>query len=55
MAEFFQETVEGHRDTFDPENIRDLIDTYLLEIDTAKQEGRDELLFEGKNHGKLQQ
>nr|CAD7439766.1 unnamed protein product [Timema bartmani] len=50
MAEFFQETVDTHRTTFDPSNIRDLIDTYLLEIQRAKEEGRDEQLFEGKDH-----
>ena len=52
MAEFFQETVEAHRETFDPNNIRDLIDTYLLEIQKAKNEGHEEMLFEGKDHGK---
>lgn len=52
MAEFFQETVQAHRDTFDPNNIRDLIDTYLLEIKKAQAEGHEETLFEGKNHGK---
>nr|CAD7258396.1 unnamed protein product [Timema shepardi] len=50
MAEFFQETVDNHRTTFDPSNIRDLIDTYLLEIQRAKEEGCDEQLFEGKDH-----
>ena len=52
MSEFFQETVDNHRATFDPSNIRDLIDTYLAEIQRAKEEGRDEYLFEGKDHGK---
>jgi 26-hydroxylase len=53
MGEFFQETVEGHRSTFDPENIRDLVDTYLVEIEKAKVEGRATHLFEGKSHGNL--
>ncbi|KAJ9590643.1 hypothetical protein L9F63_016314 [Diploptera punctata] len=48
MSEFFQETVDNHRATFDPSNIRDLIDTYLAEIQNAKEEGRGETLFEGK-------
>lgn len=52
MAEFFQETVDKHRATFDASNIRDLIDTYLYEIQQAKEEGRADTLFEGKNHGK---
>lgn len=51
MAEFFQETVEDHKQTFDPSNIRDLIDTYLFAIERANEEGRSEHLFEGKNHG----
>lgn len=53
MAEFFQETVDNHRETFDPDNMRDLIDTYIQEIDLSKKEGRDTMLFEGKNHGKF--
>jgi len=52
MGEFFQETVDDHRTSFDPENIRDLVDTYLVEIEKAKVEGRDSQLYEGKNHGK---
>ncbi|KAG8228706.1 hypothetical protein J437_LFUL008695 [Ladona fulva] len=55
MAEFFQETVDVHRKTFDPENIRDIVDTYLLEIEKAKEEGRGELLFDGKNHDRQMQ
>ena len=51
MSAFFQETVDNHRATFDPSNIRDLIDTYLAEIQRAKEEGRGEALFEGKDHG----
>ncbi|XP_046390470.1 cytochrome P450 18a1 [Ischnura elegans] len=55
MAEFFQETVDGHRRTFDPDNIRDIVDTYLLEIQKAKAEGRSDLLFDGKNHDRQMQ
>ncbi|XP_044734662.1 cytochrome P450 18a1 [Chrysoperla carnea] len=50
MSAFFQEQLEEHRRTFDPENIRDLIDTYLLEIEKAKENGTDSNLFEGRNH-----
>jgi 26-hydroxylase len=52
MAQFFQETIDSHRATFDPSNVRDLIDTYLAEIQRAKEEGRGEALFEGMDHGK---
>lgn len=55
MADFFQETVDNHRASFDPSNIRDLVDTYLLEIQTAQEEGRDAALFEGKNHDRQMQ
>jgi 26-hydroxylase len=51
MGEFFQETIDNHRATFDPSNIRDLIDTYLAEIQHEKEEGRGETLFEGRDHG----
>ncbi|KAK0179218.1 hypothetical protein PV327_008031 [Microctonus hyperodae] len=50
MAAFFQETVDHHRATFDKNNIRDLVDTYLLEIEKAKAEGKEATLFQGKNH-----
>lgn len=53
MADFFQETVDEHRATFDESNIRDLVDTYLLEIQKAKAEGRGAALFQGKNHGEF--
>jgi hypothetical protein len=51
MGEFFQETIDNHRATFDPSNIRDLIDTYLAEIQLEKEAGRGESLFEGRDHG----
>lgn len=51
MFEFYREVIDEHKRTFDPENIRDLIDTYLAEIEKAKIEGRE--LFDGRNHGKL--
>lgn len=52
IFKFFQEVIDEHKSTFDPNNIRDLIDTYLAEIQKAKEEGRDEQLFDGKDHGK---
>jgi len=54
MGEFFQETIDNHRATFDPSNIRDLVDMYLAEIQRAKEEGTGEALFEGKDHGEAQ-
>jgi non-homologous end joining protein Ku len=51
MGKFFQETIDNHRATFDPSNIRDLVDMYLAEIQRAKEEGTGEALFEGKDHG----
>lgn len=51
MFEFYREVIDEHKRTYDPENIRDLIDTYLAEIEKAKIEGRE--LFDGRNHGKL--
>ena len=53
MAKFFQDSIDEHRDTFDRKNIRDLVDAYLLEIETAKEEGRESTLFQGKNHGEF--
>ncbi|KAK7873113.1 hypothetical protein R5R35_006343 [Gryllus longicercus] len=55
MADFFQETVDKHRETFDPSNLRDIIDTYLLEIERAREEGRGHVLFEGKDHDRQMQ
>ncbi|KAF4524243.1 hypothetical protein B566_EDAN008789 [Ephemera danica] len=48
MSAFFQEIVDSHHDSFDPENIRDIVDSYISEINCAKEEGREEQLFEGK-------
>lgn len=53
MAQFLQETIDEHRRSFDPSHLRDLLDTYLYEIQKADEEGNGEHLFEGKNHGKL--
>ncbi|KAK9503987.1 hypothetical protein O3M35_010436 [Rhynocoris fuscipes] len=55
MAEFFQETVDLHRNSFDESNMRDLIDNYLLEISDAKAAGFDKELFDGKDHDRQMQ
>lgn len=51
MAQFLQETIDDHRKTFDPSHLRDLLDTYLYEIQKANEEGTGHYLFEGKDHG----
>lgn len=53
MFKFYQEVIKEHEQTFDPNNIRDLVDTYLAEIMKAKEEGRSHELFEGKDHGEF--
>ncbi|XP_005183432.2 cytochrome P450 18a1 [Musca domestica] len=50
MQRFYQDVIDEHKKTYDPTNIRDLVDFYLAEIEKAKLEGRDQDLFEGKNH-----
>ncbi|XP_019864631.2 cytochrome P450 18a1 [Aethina tumida] len=50
MGEFLQETIDEHRRTFDPSHLRDLLDTYLFEIQKANEEGTGHHLFEGKDH-----
>uniref|UniRef100_U5EUU5 Putative cytochrome n=1 Tax=Corethrella appendiculata TaxID=1370023 RepID=U5EUU5_9DIPT len=49
MFDFYREVINDHKLKFDSNNIRDLIDTYLDEINKAKLEGRDEELFAGKD------
>lgn len=49
MREFYKEIVQKHKDTFERDNIRDLVDAYLYEIEDAKKEGRADQLFEGKD------
>lgn len=51
MAQFLQETIDDHRKTFDSSNPRDLLDTYLYEIQKANEEGTGHHLFEGRDHG----
>ena len=55
ISHFYQEIVDFHKSTFDPNNIRDVIDSYILEIQTAKEEGRQDSLFDGKDGGKTLQ
>ncbi|XP_066602887.1 cytochrome P450 18a1 [Prorops nasuta] len=55
MGEFFQETVDQHRTTFNENEIRDLVDAYLLEIKKAKSEGNEAVLFHGKDHDQQMQ
>ncbi|KAK4004618.1 cytochrome P450 18a1 [Daphnia magna] len=49
ISNFYQEIVDDHKRSFDANNIRDIIDGYILEIQNAKEEGRSEQLFNGKN------
>jgi hypothetical protein len=53
ISNFYQEIVDYHKSTFDPNNIRDVIDSYILEIQNAKEEGRQERLFDGKDGGQI--
>lgn len=50
MFEFYREVIEEHRSSFDRDNIRDLIDFYLLEIELAKENGTEHELFNGRDH-----
>lgn len=52
MFIFYKEVIEEHRRTFDSNNLRDLVDTYLYEIEKAKEQGCEDQLFEGNEHGK---
>lgn len=49
ISNFYQEIVDFHKSTFDANNIRDVIDSYILEIQNAKEEGRQDSLFDGKD------
>ena len=51
MQQFYRDVIDEHKRSFDEGNILDLVDFYLMEIEKAKKEGRDEELFDGKNHG----
>lgn len=50
MFEFYKEVIDHHRKTLDSENIRDMVDAYLVEIQKAKLNGEEAQLFEGKDH-----
>ncbi|KAI4500833.1 hypothetical protein M0802_004044 [Mischocyttarus mexicanus] len=51
MGQFLQENIEEHKRTFDPTSVpRDLLDCYLLEIHNARMEGREDQLFQGRDH-----
>lgn len=52
MAQFLQETIDEHRRTFDPSHLRDVLDTYLYQIQKANEEGTSHHLFGGRDHGK---
>ena len=53
ISNFYQEIVDFHKSTFDANNIRDVIDSYILEIQNAKEEGRQDSLFDGKDAGEF--
>ncbi|XP_026681073.1 cytochrome P450 18a1 [Diaphorina citri] len=55
MGAYFQEKINEHRTTFDASNIRDMLDSYLFEIEKAKMENRSDQLFNGKNHDRQMQ
>lgn len=50
MFAFYKRIIDEHRATFDRNNIRDLVDTYLLEIENAKLSDSEGELFEGMDH-----
>lgn len=50
MFKFYKEIIDDHRKTFDPNNIRDLVDSYLVEIENAKIDNSENELFEGMDH-----
>ncbi|KAG8288514.1 hypothetical protein J6590_016639 [Homalodisca vitripennis] len=47
MGKFFQETVDSHKKSFDPSNIRDIVDTYLMEIKESSSQDRQ--MFGGRD------
>lgn len=44
-SEFFKKIADEHRETLDPENIRDIVDAYLVQQDSALAEGKKETYF----------
>ncbi|KAK9879857.1 hypothetical protein WA026_008361 [Henosepilachna vigintioctopunctata] len=55
MAQFLQETIDEHKKTFDRSHMRDILDTYLYEIQKADEEGTGHNLFEGRDHDRQMQ
>lgn len=47
---FFQRIIDDHRITFDGSQTRDVLDSYLQEIQKAELNGYSEYLFQGKEH-----
>jgi len=46
MVEFVRFIIKEHKETFDPEAPRDLVDSYLLEIENAKEAGNMDQVFD---------
>lgn len=46
MFQYYKEVIDQHRESFDRDNIRDIIDSYLLELEKSKN-AQDTKLFEG--------
>lgn len=44
-SEFFKKIADEHRRTLDPENIRDIVDAYLVQQDAALSEEKKETYF----------
>lgn len=55
MGIFLQETIDEHRRTFDASHLRDLLDTYLYEIQKANEDGTGHHLFDGRDHDRQMQ
>ncbi|XP_014480546.1 PREDICTED: cytochrome P450 18a1 [Dinoponera quadriceps] len=56
MAAFLEKIIEEHKVTFNEDNIRDLVDSYLLDIKRAKEENRvDQLVYKDNPDRHIQQ
>lgn len=47
MFQYYKKVIDQHRSSFDKDNIRDVIDYYLLELEEAKKSKPEIKLFEG--------
>lgn len=47
MFKYYKKVIDQHRCSFDKENIRDVIDFYLLELENSKENEPEFKLFEG--------